>query len=98
VSSTKWPSMDEIGHHLLSSSIGIVHANRFFKALQKAGHTEETSLVDGLRRTLTVESWLRHLTGHGVLANQVSDGRQANFSSLERAELSASAQHKSLVR
>ena len=65
--STVWPSRAEIGHQLLSSSIGIVDENQFLKTLEKLRCNEPAPMGDPYR-TLTLESWLRHLAFHGVLA------------------------------
>jgi asparagine synthase (glutamine-hydrolysing) len=58
----------QLGNYMVSASMGIVNRKRFSEALQKAEHNEEVSL-SSLRRTLTLESWLRHLTNRGVLTN-----------------------------
>jgi len=63
--STVWPSPDAIGEHLVSSSLGIIDQIPFRELLQRvrgpySGH------VNDLTRTLTLESWLRHiLVQHG---------------------------------
>jgi asparagine synthase (glutamine-hydrolysing) len=63
---SEWPSLEEMGWCLASSSTRIVDADRFLEALQKARRNE--AVQDGsLRRTLMLESWLRHLIGQGVL-------------------------------
>jgi asparagine synthase (glutamine-hydrolysing) len=64
--SDEWPSLTEIGWRLASSSARIVDSDRFLEALQKARRNEEVDL-GSLSRTLTLESWLRHLSKQGVL-------------------------------
>ena len=66
--STQWPSSSEIGQHVISGSIGIIEPNRLLEELHKARCNEEVS-IDNLRRTLTLEAWLRHLTMQGILTN-----------------------------
>src|SRR5579864_7866733 len=61
-----WPDAGEVGRHILSSSLGIVDPDRFLEALEKARRNEEVP-TDSLKRTLTLESWLRHLASQGVL-------------------------------
>jgi len=66
--STDWPSLVEMGKHIVSGSIGIVDQDQFLRALQKARCNEEVP-VGSLKRTLFLESWLRHLTMQGVVKN-----------------------------
>jgi asparagine synthase (glutamine-hydrolysing) len=66
--STEWLSLTEIDQHMVSSSMGIIDANRFGEALQRAWHDEGVSF-ETLVRTLTLESWLHHLRIRGVLTN-----------------------------
>jgi len=65
---TVWPSLVEIGRQIVGSAAGIIDPDRFAEALQKARHNEEVP-IESLKRTLTLESWLRHLTVHKVLAS-----------------------------
>ncbi len=81
-SSTEWPSLVEIGQHICSGSIGIVDRDRFAQALQETRRNEDLS-VGSLKRIVTFESWLRHLTIQGVLANSMSAKRQGHSRSLE---------------
>jgi asparagine synthase (glutamine-hydrolysing) len=66
--SAEWPSLAEIGQSMVGSSLRIIDLNGFLGALQKARSNEEVHL-DSLKRTLTLELWLRHLSIHGVLEN-----------------------------
>jgi asparagine synthase (glutamine-hydrolysing) len=66
--SREWPSLVDVRGHTVGTSIGIIDPDRFSEALQKAHRSEEVHL-DELKRTLTLESWLRHLTSLGVLQN-----------------------------
>jgi asparagine synthase (glutamine-hydrolysing) len=61
-------SLVEIGQQIVGSSAGIIDPNRFFEALQKV-RREEVPL-DSLKRILTLESWLRHLTTKHVIGNR----------------------------
>ncbi len=90
------PHLPEIGQHIVSCAIGIVDPDRFAEALQKARRNEDVPF-GSLKRTLTLESWLRHLTPQGVLTNSVSTKRQECSSSLEAKELQSPAQRKSLA-
>jgi asparagine synthase (glutamine-hydrolysing) len=73
-SSTEWPSLAETGRQIVGSSVGIIDPNRFWEALQKARRNEEVP-IDSLRKTLTLESWLRHLTVQEVLRNPLPKRR-----------------------
>jgi asparagine synthase (glutamine-hydrolysing) len=84
-SSTEWPSLVEIGPHIVSSSVGLVDPNRFSEALHKARSNEEIP-IGILRRTLTLESWLRYLTVQRVLTNSISTKGQAYSLPLEAEE------------
>jgi asparagine synthase (glutamine-hydrolysing) len=84
--STEWPYFDEIGQHIVRSSIGIIDPNRFLTALQQAESNEEVSIA-GLRRTLTLVAWLRHLAIQGVLTDWVSTKRPCHASSLGTKEV-----------
>ena len=90
------PYLPDIGQHIASGAIGIVDPDRFAEALQKARRNEGVP-IGSLNRTLTLESWLRHLTLQGVLTNSVSTKRQEYSSSLEAKELQSPAQPKSLA-
>jgi Asparagine synthase len=85
--STEWPSLTEIGQYMVSSYMGIIDANRFSEAWQKAWHDEGISL-EGLVRTLTLESWLDHLRFQGVLTNSMSN-RNRGYHPLEVREQQA---------
>ena len=65
--STEWPSLTDIGQPLISGYLGIVDSDLFFEALLKA-RCDDEGLVENLKRTLLLESWLRHLTNQGVLS------------------------------
>jgi asparagine synthase (glutamine-hydrolysing) len=91
---TEWPSLVEMGQHITSGTIGIVDPDRLAEALQKARHNEDVPSVS-LKRAVTLESWLRHLTIEGVLAD--STPKQTNSATLGAKQLQASAQPKSLA-
>jgi asparagine synthase (glutamine-hydrolysing) len=90
------PHLPEIGQHIASGAIGIIDPDRFTEALQKARRNEDV-LMGSLNRTLTLESWLRHLTLQGVLTNSVSTKRPEYSSSLEAKELQSPVRRKSLA-
>ena len=80
---TEPPRMFEIGGQaMISESIGIIDARRFFDALQKARRNEEGISMGSLTPTLTLEAWLRHLSAQGVLASSIPAERKG-FSPLE---------------
>jgi asparagine synthase (glutamine-hydrolysing) len=75
--SPEWPSLLDIGDHVVSSSVRIVDINRFLEALQKARQNEVVPTCI-LSRTITLESWLRHLTVHRVLTEPDAQERSKN--------------------
>jgi asparagine synthetase B (glutamine-hydrolysing) len=83
---TEWPSALEIGQHLTSGSLGFIDPHRLLEALTKARRNEEVS-IGSLMKTLTLESWLRHLTSRGVLNKFFDTKGQQHFSSLGGGEL-----------
>jgi asparagine synthase (glutamine-hydrolysing) len=72
--SPQWPDLAEIGQQMVGSSVGIIDPNRFLEVLQKARRNEEVP-IDSLNRTLTLESWLRHLAIQRVPTNSMSTKR-----------------------
>ena len=68
-SSMEWPSLLEIGEQIVDNSAGIIDPTRFFDALQKARRNEEV-FIESLKRTLTLESWLRHLVTKQVIGDR----------------------------
>ena len=72
--STEWPSLVKLGHHIFASSLGIVDSPRLFEALQKANRNADVP-IRILKRTLTLEFWLRHLAVHKVLTYPMSTSR-----------------------
>ncbi|MGA7291189.1 MAG: asparagine synthase-related protein, partial [Terriglobales bacterium] len=92
-SSMTLPCLLATGQQMVGSSIGIIDSNRLLEALQKARRNEEVS-SDSLKRTLFLESWLRHLTIRRVLTNSMATQKQSHSSAIEAKELSASAQPK----
>jgi asparagine synthase (glutamine-hydrolysing) len=69
-SEREWHSFAERGQQIVSDSIGIIDSNCFLAALQKTRDNDEV-LTHILRRTLGLESWLRHLTSQGVLKSSM---------------------------
>jgi asparagine synthase (glutamine-hydrolysing) len=95
-SSTELPSMVEIGQHIRSNSIGIVDGDRFAEALQKARRKEDFA-IGSLKRAVTLESWLRHLTIQGVLTDSTPPEKQTNSPILGAKQPRTSARPKSLA-
>jgi asparagine synthase (glutamine-hydrolysing) len=96
VDSTEWPSLAEVGQHLVCSAVGIIDSNPLLEVLQKARRNEDVA-IRVLRPTLTLEFWLRHLTIHGVLTSLVPTKRQESSSSPQDTERYGPARPKSLA-
>jgi len=75
--SEEWPTAAEIGQYVLSSAVGIVDQERFLEALESARRGQSV-LAHSLKRTLTIEAWLRHLNAHGVLSASASTNSAQN--------------------
>jgi asparagine synthase (glutamine-hydrolysing) len=75
--SPEWPGLVTIGQHITSNSIGIVDRDRFVQALQQARRNEDVP-IGSLKRVVTLESWLRHLTVQGVLVDSTPLEKQSN--------------------
>jgi asparagine synthase (glutamine-hydrolysing) len=73
--SAEWASLHEIGQRFVCTSIGIMDTARCLEALRRAARKEEVP-VDSLKRTLTLEFWLRHLMARGVLTNPTPMNRR----------------------
>lgn len=71
--STEWPDLEEIARHYVSAFTQIIDTSRFSEVLQSAQQNREVFAED-LRRTLTLQSWLCHLTMHGMLLDS-AEGR-----------------------
>ena len=56
--STNWPHFVEMTRHMVSSSLGIVDAERISNVLERARCGETTPIVT-LMRTIDIEGWLR---------------------------------------
>jgi asparagine synthase (glutamine-hydrolysing) len=91
---TKWPSLAEIGEHVIGSSMGIIDRNRFMETVRQARRNEEVP-VDCLKHSLFLESWLRHLTSRGVLRDTTAATRQDYASFFEGNDLQVPTQRKS---
>lgn len=64
--STEWTHFSEMSKNMVSSSLGIVEAEMFLEALQKARDGKEAPIVP-LTRTLGIERWLRRATHRSVI-------------------------------
>jgi len=84
--STDWPTLAEIGHHIISASLGITDANRFLETLQRARHSEGGHIEEGLMRTLTLEAWLHHLSIQRVLTHSIQTASPEYSRSFEGTE------------
>jgi asparagine synthetase B (glutamine-hydrolysing) len=82
----EWLSLIEICDHMVSSVLGVVDANRFGEALQKAG--DDNDSLSNLLRTLTLESWLQHLKSQRVLTNATSQ-REPGYGPVQAREAHA---------
>lgn len=95
-SSREWPSTVEVGRHIAGSSVGIIDSDRFLEALQKARRDEDLS-IGSLKRTLTLESWLRHLMTQGVLTDSTPSEKQTNCPALGAGQLQAADRPKNMA-
>jgi len=77
---TEWSSLIEIGHYIVSSSIGVMDASRFSEALQKGRCNREVP-INSLKKTVSLELWLRHLAMRGVLTSTKSTTKTNVFPS-----------------
>jgi asparagine synthase (glutamine-hydrolysing) len=68
-----------LGEYMVTSSISIIDPKRFSQTLQTVTSKDE-SILRMLTQTIKLESWLRHLTDHGVLAAPQPSARQRCYS------------------
>jgi asparagine synthase (glutamine-hydrolysing) len=92
--SKELPSSAEIGHYMISASLGIIETTRFLEDLQKARRNDQI-LLKTLKRTLLLEAWLRNLTIHGILADPGRTKTQNSRSYRNAREFRRSPQSKS---
>jgi len=72
----EWNCFAGADEHMVSSSVGIINRGRFEEALETARETRD--VPSGiLRDTVTLESWLRHLTFHRCLMCSIPTERKA---------------------
>jgi asparagine synthase (glutamine-hydrolysing) len=76
----EWLGVIDKDQHLISSSMGVVNANRLLDAIQKASRNEKV-FSGSLARTMQFESWLRHLTNRGFLSPSAVKGDNAGLRS-----------------
>jgi hypothetical protein len=93
---TEYPSPLDIGQYVVGSCLGIIDLDRFGEALQKARRNEEAP-IGSMKRTLTLELWLRHLAIRGVLTNPTPIKKQVYSSALGAKEPQTPTQPKSLA-
>ena len=89
----EWSILAGMGRRLISNADEVVDPDRFLKSLHEARHNEEVA-IGGVRRVLTLESWLRHLTNQGILMNSVSRKATGGPSSFKTKDLQTSTQAK----
>jgi len=94
--STEWPKPSDISLRLVSSFLEIVDPTQFSEALQTVRQSQRVFAED-LRRTLTLEAWLCHLTMRRVLTDSPSTNGRKYSSFLEADDLSEPTQPKSLA-
>jgi asparagine synthase (glutamine-hydrolysing) len=83
----------DIGQHMVSSSMGFIDPGRFSVALQTVT-TKQDTIMRMLTLTLKLESWLRHLASHGVLAAPKRTDEQVSYLSLRAKDIPLSTHHK----
>jgi asparagine synthase (glutamine-hydrolysing) len=81
--STQWQSLVAMNREMISASLGIIDAQAFSEALEKARCGRQVAIVP-LLRTLEAESWLRHVQGLGILAERAQ--ASPNRSIIDRAK------------
>jgi len=81
-----WPNLERIGHHFISSELGIVDAHRLLHALENVSRIDQMQM-DSLKRTLCLEFWLRHLTHEGVLSIESPATGQCTPAPLSRGDV-----------
>ena len=74
----EWTDFAEMTQCMASSSLGLVEANRFLEALQKARHGQEVPTV-AVVRTLVMERWLRHLKAWNLFPPSTLVGSRAEL-------------------
>jgi hypothetical protein len=62
---------------MVASQFGVIDEWSFRNALHDVRNNQQISLV-GLFRTITLEAWLRHICGHGVLEAQPAETKGAD--------------------
>lgn len=72
VISSDWIHFAEMSQRMLVCSLGIVEADKFYGALQKAGRGQEVPIV-AVMRTLRMESWLKRLARSNLLSRRLED-------------------------
>jgi asparagine synthase (glutamine-hydrolysing) len=65
--SLEWPRVLEMSQRMLLAELRIVEPNRFSRELERARTGAEVATVL-LMRAFTVEAWLKHVSGHRILA------------------------------
>lgn len=95
-SSTEWPSQTEIGQCIVGSSVGIIDTHRLGETLQRARCNEKVSR-NVLKRTVTLEFWLRHLTIRGILANPMDAKAKDFFPPVDANKVQVPARAESLA-
>jgi asparagine synthase (glutamine-hydrolysing) len=66
--SKEWNGLAKLTQQMVSSSLGVIDADRFLAALKGVRHGQEVPLVT-LMRGLSVESWLVSLSNRGILGD-----------------------------
>jgi asparagine synthase (glutamine-hydrolysing) len=62
----QWPALAELGHNMISASLGVVDEKAFGRMLQSTRQNKEPFTV-ALSRTLLFEAWIRCLAARGML-------------------------------
>jgi asparagine synthase (glutamine-hydrolysing) len=62
----EWPSLCSLSQNMVAAQLGIVDESSFRDALAKIQNSDQVPMIR-LMRTVSLEAWLRHLFGRGVL-------------------------------
>jgi asparagine synthase (glutamine-hydrolysing) len=88
-SSTEWTCFAEVDKHMLTGAAGIINQSRFEEALERTRANRDVP-AGILRDTVTLESWLRHLTSHRCL-NALDTHKKKGFSAAAETEETSGA-------
>jgi asparagine synthase (glutamine-hydrolysing) len=72
--STEWAGLSKMRHRMVSSSLGIIEPNSFYRTLQQARNGQEIPIV-ALGRAFAVEEWLKRICCQKILGHLAMEHR-----------------------